>query len=169
MADKVRENRVRRMAARQGLRLVKSRTRDPRALDYGSYMLLDGDRVVLGGTRRKLDRKFRRGMAVSLDEIEAFSNGARGMGTIRKRSWPSGDGYKSAWVVDYVDQHGKRRLKTFAKRKGADDFIVKARHEVAQGTHTPDSASITVADACKPGSSGPRPRASRPTPCAPIG
>jgi integrase len=71
------------------------------------------------------------------------------MGTIRKRSWPSGDGYKSAWVVDYVDQHGKRRLKTFAKRKGADDFIVKARHEVAQGTHTPDSASITVADACK--------------------
>jgi hypothetical protein len=72
MADKVRENRVRRMAARQGLQLIKSRTRDPRALDYGSYMLLDGDRVVLGGTRRKLGRKFRRGMAVSLDEVEAF-------------------------------------------------------------------------------------------------
>jgi integrase len=71
------------------------------------------------------------------------------MGTIRKRAWPSGDGYKSAWVVDYVDQYGKRRLKTFAKRKGADDFIVKARHEVAQGTHTPESTSITVADACK--------------------
>jgi hypothetical protein len=35
-------------------------------------MLLDGVRVVLGGTRRKLGRKFRRGMAVSLDEIEAF-------------------------------------------------------------------------------------------------
>jgi hypothetical protein len=72
MADKVRENRVRRMAARQGLQLVKSRTRDPRALDYGSYMLLDGDRVVLGGARRKLGRKFRRGMAVSLGEVEAF-------------------------------------------------------------------------------------------------
>jgi hypothetical protein len=72
MADKVRENRVRRMAARQGLQLVKSRTRDPRALDYGSYMLLDGDRVVLGGTRKALGNKFKRGMAVSLDDVEAF-------------------------------------------------------------------------------------------------
>jgi hypothetical protein len=64
------------MAARQGLQLVKSRTRDPRALDYGSYMLLDGDRVVLGGIRRKLGRRFKRGMAVSLDEVEAFLEGS---------------------------------------------------------------------------------------------
>lgn len=76
MADKVRENRVRRMAERQGLQLIKSRTRDPRALDYGSYMLLDGDRVVLGGTRRKLGRRFKRGMGASLDEIEAFLEGS---------------------------------------------------------------------------------------------
>ena len=42
MSDsKVRENRVRRMAARQGLELVKSRRRDPRALDYGGYLLRD--------------------------------------------------------------------------------------------------------------------------------
>jgi hypothetical protein len=39
--DKVRENRLRRMADRQGLRLVKSRTRDPRGVDYGLYALLD--------------------------------------------------------------------------------------------------------------------------------
>jgi hypothetical protein len=38
---KIRENRVRRMAERQGLRLVKSRRRDPRALDYGGYMIVD--------------------------------------------------------------------------------------------------------------------------------
>jgi hypothetical protein len=75
MADKVRENRVRRMAERQGLQLVKSRTRDPRALDFGSYMLLDGDRIILGGTRRKLGRKFRRGTGASLDQIEAFLEG----------------------------------------------------------------------------------------------
>ena len=37
--DKVRENRLRRMAERQGLQLVKSRRRDPRALDYGEYHL----------------------------------------------------------------------------------------------------------------------------------
>jgi hypothetical protein len=72
MPDKVRENRIRRMAARQGLQLVKSRTRDPRALDYGSYMLLDGNRIVLGGTRKALGNRFKRGMAVSLDEVEAF-------------------------------------------------------------------------------------------------
>jgi hypothetical protein len=42
-ADKVRENLVRRMADRQGLRLVKSRRRDERALDYGGWGLLDQD------------------------------------------------------------------------------------------------------------------------------
>jgi integrase len=71
------------------------------------------------------------------------------MATIRKRTWPSSDGEKSAWVVDYFDQHGKRRLKTFAKRKDADTFLVQARHEVAQGTHTPPSSTTTVADASK--------------------
>ena len=38
---KVLENRARRMAKRQGLRLVKSRRRDPRAWDYGCYCLAD--------------------------------------------------------------------------------------------------------------------------------
>lgn len=35
------ENRVRREAERQGLRLEKSRRRDPRAWDYGTYQLVD--------------------------------------------------------------------------------------------------------------------------------
>ena len=39
--EKVRENRLRRVADRQGLRLVKSRRRDERALDYGLYALID--------------------------------------------------------------------------------------------------------------------------------
>jgi hypothetical protein len=39
-SDKVRENRLRRMAERQGLRLVKSRRRDPHAIGYGGYMLV---------------------------------------------------------------------------------------------------------------------------------
>jgi len=37
MSDKVRENRVRRMAERQGIALEKSRRRDPRAWDYGLW------------------------------------------------------------------------------------------------------------------------------------
>ena len=40
-ADKVRENRLRRMAERQGLTLTRSRRRDPRAVDYGLYWLTE--------------------------------------------------------------------------------------------------------------------------------
>jgi len=39
---KVRVNRLRRMASRQGLRLEKSRQRDPMALDYDRYNLVNG-------------------------------------------------------------------------------------------------------------------------------
>jgi hypothetical protein len=41
MTTEVDENRVRRMAKRQGLVLVKSRRRDPRAFDFGGYGLRD--------------------------------------------------------------------------------------------------------------------------------
>lgn len=39
--EKVRENRLRRMADRQGLRLTRSRSRDPQAIDFGLYALID--------------------------------------------------------------------------------------------------------------------------------
>lgn len=39
--EKTRENRLRRAAERQGLSLQKSRRRDPRAVDFGTYMLVD--------------------------------------------------------------------------------------------------------------------------------
>jgi hypothetical protein len=38
-AEKVRINRLRRMAARQGYELHKTRREDPRAKDYGTYRL----------------------------------------------------------------------------------------------------------------------------------
>ena len=41
--------------------------------------------------------------------------------SVRKRTWKSPNGEpKEAWVVDYVDQHGDRHLKTFAKKRDAD-------------------------------------------------
>jgi hypothetical protein len=43
-AGKVRENRLRRAAERRGLRLEKSRRRDPGAIGYGTYQLIDPDR-----------------------------------------------------------------------------------------------------------------------------
>ena len=64
---------------------------------------------------------------------------------IRKRTWTTRKGQeKTAWVVDYKDQRGKRRLKTFERKKDADAFNTTAQHEVRQGFHTPDSASVTV-------------------------
>jgi hypothetical protein len=38
---KVRENRLRRAADRQGYRLMKSRSRDPKAIDFDLYALID--------------------------------------------------------------------------------------------------------------------------------
>jgi integrase len=67
------------------------------------------------------------------------------MASIRKRKFgPNKD--REAWVVDYVDQHGKRRLKTFPTKKEAEAWKVSALHEVQQGIHTPASVSRTVTD-----------------------
>ncbi len=69
------------------------------------------------------------------------------MASIRKRTWKSGGEDKTAWIADYFDQAGKRHIKTFATKKGADAWLVTARGEVAEGTHTPENASITVKEA----------------------
>src|SRR5262245_55978795 len=68
--------------------------------------------------------------------------------SVRKRSWKTAEGVdKAAWVVDYVDQGGKRRLKTFERKKNADAFYATAKVEIKAGIHTADSSSITVAEA----------------------
>jgi integrase len=67
--------------------------------------------------------------------------------SIRKRTWKSGGVERTAWVCDYFDQAGKRRLKTFVTKKEADAWAVTARHEVKTGIHTPASVSVTVTEA----------------------
>jgi hypothetical protein len=59
-AEKVRENRLRRMADRQGLTLTRSRRRDTRALDFGKYWLHRGDALVSPE------------QGIDLDEVEAL-------------------------------------------------------------------------------------------------
>lgn len=46
-SDKIREDRLRRMARRQGLQLAKNPRRDMRAVDYGTYMLTDLDNRLI--------------------------------------------------------------------------------------------------------------------------
>jgi len=49
-AEKLSESRLRRLAERRGLRITRSRARDPRASDYGRYMLRDvNTRVIVAG------------------------------------------------------------------------------------------------------------------------
>ncbi len=70
--------------------------------------------------------------------------------SVRKRTWKTSKGVeKEAWVVDYVDktEGGKRRLKSFEKKKDAVNFAATARVEVRAGVHTADSESITISEA----------------------
>ncbi len=68
------------------------------------------------------------------------------MASIRKRRFgPNRE--REAWVVDYVDQHGKRRLKTFSTKKDAEAWRTTALHEIQQGIHTPARTSKTVEEA----------------------
>lgn len=71
-------------------------------------------------------------------------------GTIRKRTWTTRKGEeKTAWVADYFDQHRKRHKRQFATKRAASEWLDKAKQEVKGGTHTPDSDSITVAEAAE--------------------
>ena len=58
------EHRVHRAAARHGLLLVKSHTRTPQALDYGTYGLVDGN------TRGLVAGSHQTGYGLSLDDVE---------------------------------------------------------------------------------------------------
>jgi integrase len=70
--------------------------------------------------------------------------------SVRKRVWkgPGGEP-REAWVVDYVDQHGDRHLKTFAKKRDADAHHAIVGTAVRSGAHTADSKSVTVAKAAE--------------------
>lgn len=54
--EKIRENRLRRVAARQGIVFRRSRRRDTRALDFGVIYLIDADRNFLLATCDDLDQ-----------------------------------------------------------------------------------------------------------------
>lgn len=63
-AEQVRENRLRRMAERQGLTLVKARRRDPRALDYDTWT------VVVAATSAVAA-----GPGLTVDDVENYLTG----------------------------------------------------------------------------------------------
>jgi integrase len=70
--------------------------------------------------------------------------------SVRRRTWQNQDGTQGeAWVVNYTDQAGIRRLRSFGRRKEADAFAGAVSVDVRRGIHVPDSQSITVAEAAR--------------------
>ena len=68
--------------------------------------------------------------------------------SVRKRAWTTSAGVeRSAFVVDYTDQRGKRNLRTFDTMKAAKAYAATVSIEIRDGVHTADAASITVAEA----------------------
>jgi integrase len=69
--------------------------------------------------------------------------------SIRKRAWMNkrtGE-TQEKWVVDYVDQNGKRRLKTCKSKKDAEAYYVKTVSAINDGSFIPDRDTITVREA----------------------
>jgi integrase len=65
--------------------------------------------------------------------------------SVRKRQWTNAAGDTlEKWVTAYTDAKGKRRLKTFDRKKDADAFAATAAVEIRQGIHVADSDSVTV-------------------------
>ena len=64
------ENRLRRAASRQGLQLQKSRARDPRAIGFGTYQLVDPST----GAIVHADHVLQRGYGLDLADVEAWLN-----------------------------------------------------------------------------------------------
>jgi integrase len=70
--------------------------------------------------------------------------------SVRKRTWTTRKGEtKEAWIVDYADQDGERHIRTFDRKKDADDYHATVRVDVRQGVHTAPSKSVTIAEAAE--------------------
>ena len=68
------------------------------------------------------------------------------MASVRKRTWNTKTGEKSAWVVAYMHK-GKQHLKTFPSKREATAWRAEMQTEQKKGIHTPASVSITVSEA----------------------
>ena len=70
--------------------------------------------------------------------------------SVRKREWKTRKGEtKQAWIVDYTDQHGKRHIETYQRKKDADAQEAKVLVDIGKGVHVAPSDSITVAEAAQ--------------------
>jgi integrase len=70
--------------------------------------------------------------------------------SVRRRTWRNRDGSQGeAWVVSYSDQSGKRRIKSFDRKREADAFAGAVSVDIRTGIHVPDSQSVMIAQAAQ--------------------
>jgi integrase len=70
--------------------------------------------------------------------------------SVRKRQWVTRKGEeREAWIVNYTDQGGVRRIQTFERKKDADAYQASVRVDVKAGIHTAPSKSISVLEAAE--------------------
>jgi integrase len=70
--------------------------------------------------------------------------------SVRRRAWTTKSGERrDAWIVNYTDQLGVRRIATFERKRDADAYDAEVRTAVRAGTHTAPSVSPTVAEAAE--------------------
>jgi integrase len=70
--------------------------------------------------------------------------------SVRRRTWRNRDGSQGeAWVVSYSDQSGKRRIKSFDRKREADAFAGAVSVDVRTGIHVPDSQSVMIVQAAQ--------------------
>ncbi|KAB2700011.1 site-specific integrase [Ochrobactrum sp. Kaboul] len=69
--------------------------------------------------------------------------------SIRERTWTTKGVAKTAWVCDYVDQKGKRHLKTFRTKKEAEAFDSQSHIEVMGRVHVADADTVTIKKAAE--------------------
>ncbi|MBR0730378.1 site-specific integrase [Bradyrhizobium japonicum] len=71
--------------------------------------------------------------------------------SVRKRTWENSDGsHGEAWIASYTSQKdGKRtrHIRSFDRKRDADDFHASVSIDKRSGLHVPDSQSIMVAEA----------------------
>jgi hypothetical protein len=76
------------------------------------------------------------------------------MATIRKRTGTSGGKGKTAWVVDYFDQNRKRHLKTFERKKDAEDWLERGsrsrKARIRQPRIPPHSITPSISGSRRP-------------------
>lgn len=101
-AEKVREARLRRMAKRQGLLLVKSRRRDPLAVDYGRYVIEDPE------SKRAVAGELGSSHAMTMAEVE---------------DWLTSP---DDWTVEVINEDGSRIVRR--SRTATDGSVMVIQH-----------------------------------------